>query len=602
MLTSEISPREAFTALSLAVLPILTYLGSIWNTAYYNNSLLLVAILLVSLLAFVTCLPGNLVPEKFYPLVIATVSICLLFHVLWMSPYLVGWDVNLEYFLFELVKSSGHWNVAYPLYYNSALSVTILPVLVQSILAADDTALFKTMYPLAFSLVPVILFLAYKNIVDSKRAFVSAIFLSSYTAYFTEVDFIGKQEIAEVIIALLILLTLSSGSKAKRLGRSLTMILLIVGLVISHYSSAYLYLSFLFLSWLVLAALKRRRVISPLFVTFFALLAFCWYIYTSGGAAFAGLVQFGYQVFSSMISDFFVPATRGGVVLQFFGIGVRPALVNRINLLVQYSIQGFIVVGVVGLWKRRKSVNGEFLSYAFISLSLLILSVVLPYFASGLNESRIYQFALIFLSPACVLGGESIFRTLFRAISTLRTRSWHVSLPNSNRSLTFTSCIIILFLLFNTGFINEISGAPPISFSLGFNRMRESNDQALVTFLYDAYFTEQDYRGARWMSIYMVHNQSVCGDYASRFYLLLSYGGIPLEKGGAAVPLLYPGLKPSCMYVYLSYKNVMKGFGSETQARYRISEVSALDNGRNRIYSNGGSVILVFECQSNECA
>lgn len=155
-------------------------------------------------------------PEKLYPLVIVTFSFCLLFHIQWMSPHLMGGDIHLEYFVFELTKSSGHWNVAIPLFYNSALSVTILPTIVQSVIAADDTALFKTMYPLSFSLVPLIMYLAYRYVTDSKRAFVSAVFLMSYTSYFFGVSFIAKQEIAEVILSLLILLILSTGQKVTR--------------------------------------------------------------------------------------------------------------------------------------------------------------------------------------------------------------------------------------------------------------------------------------------------------------------------------------------------------------------------------------------------
>ena len=591
-MTFETSPRDALVLLSLSMLPFLVYFGSIMNTAYNNNALLLLAVFLVAVLAFLVCIRDSLIPEKFYPFVIATISFCLIFHVLWISPYLVGYkDVHLEYFLFQLVGSTGRWNTDLPYFYNSALSITILPAMVQSLLALDGTALFKTMYPLTFTFVPVVLFLAYRKIVDGKRAFLSTVLFMSYTAYFTEVSFIGKQDIAELIVASLILLTYG-GPNIKRSGKSITIVILILGLVFAHYSSLYLYLAFVFLSFPLLAALKRKSAISPTFMTLSLVLALFWYIYTAGGAALAQLAQFGNRLYSSFISDFFQPAARGGVVLQFFGIGVRPALVNSINLMVQYSIQFFIIAGVLTLWKRRKSVNGEFLSYASIGLTLVVAGVVVPYFASSINMSRIYQFALIFLSPACVLGGEILFRTLSYATSTLRQRSWHVSLPSSNRSLTFVSCVIILFLLFNTGFINELSSASPTSFTLGMNRIRGSNDPGLVTYLYNVYLPEQDYTGARWFSNHMLQNQSVCGDYVSRFDILLAYARIPLEEQGAGVPLLYPGFTPNCFYIYLSYENVVRGIVTTTQFNYPFSDFTNIDYGRNRVYSNGATVIL----------
>jgi uncharacterized membrane protein len=562
-----------------------------------NNSLLLLAIFLVAILGFVTSLPRDLVPPKFHPLAIASISFCLLFHVQWMSPYLVGYgDDTAEYSLFEAVKSSGHWSLVFSNTYNSALSVTILPTMVQSILAVDDTTIFKTLYPLVFSFVPVVLYLAYKNVVDNKRAFVSSLFFASFTGYFLEVSFIGKQEIAEIILALLILLTFRRKAKAQRSGRAFAMMVLIAGVVFSHYALTYIYISFLLLSWLAMAALKKRSVIGLPFVALSTVLALGWYIFTAGGSAFIAIVQFGNSLVGSMMSAFFNTNSRGPTALKFFGVGVRASIVNAIDLLVQYSIQLFIIAGVIGLWKQRKMVNLEFVFYAFIAMFLLVISIVIPNFAPRLNLTRIYQIALIFLSPVCVLGGESLFRMLFHFLSPLTTRSWLPGLSNSDRNLTFAASIIILFLLFNTGFVNEIGGAAPSVFSLGFNRIREGNDPQLLEYLYSTYIPEQDFRSARWVYAYM-RSSSVCGDYASSGQALRAYSGIPLAKEIANVTFFYPGSTASCEYIYLRYENVVYGIGDSreddprSQPIWRMSEITGL-NDRNLIYSNGGSNVL----------
>lgn len=598
-MTFEASPRDALVLLSLSMLAFLVYFGSIMNTAYNNNSLLLLAVFIAAVLVFLVIVRDSLIPEKFYPFVIATISFCLVFQVLWISPYLIGYiDTHLEYFLFESVKSTGRWNIDLPYFYDSALSVTILPAMVQSLLGVDDTALFKTMYPLTIAFVPVVLFLAYRYIVDSKRAFLSSIVFMSYTAYFSEVSFIGKQDMAELIVASLILLTYG-GRTVRRSGRAATIMILMVGLVFAHYSSLYLYLGIVFSSFLFLAALKKKSVISPSFIAILLVFALCWYVFTARGTALTSLAQLGHLLYSSFFTDFFKTSTRGTVVLMFFGIGVASAIVNRIDLMVQYSIQFFILVGVLTLWKRRKSVNGEFLAYASISLILVVSGIVVPYFSSTLRESRIYQFSLIFLAPACVLGGEIIFSGLSCMTSKLRQRSWHVSLPNSERSMTFVLCVIILFLLFNTGFINEISGGPPTTVALGLNRMRESNEQRLAILLYGLYLPEQDYAGARWISSYVLQNQTVCGDNPSMTEALLAYARIPLVWNGvdAYVPPLLPGSSPGCRYVYLSYLNMVKGIVIDDYpyAIYPTSAFSSLDYERNRIYSDGAPVILALE-------
>jgi uncharacterized membrane protein len=296
-----------------------------------------------------------------------------------------------------------------------------------------------------------------------------------------------------------------------------------------------------------------------------------------------------------MATEFFNPASRGPVVLKFFGVGIRRSPVNTLNLMVQYAIQFFIIVGVVMLWKRRRSVSLEFLSYATIALLLLVASVALPNFASGLNLTRVYQIALIFVAPACVLGGEEVFRALSRGISILTSRSLHVRLPSGEKYLTLAASVVIIFLLFNTGFMNEIGGAPPSAFALGFNRIRASDDPNLLAYLYSAYTPEQDYTSAIWFSGHIAQNQSVCGDLTSRFQTLLAYSRLPLEQGGAAVPLLNPNTTVACVYVYLRYANVMGGVGDGFQEDvpvWAMSEVGRYVNGSNMIYTNGGSEIL----------
>lgn len=216
----------------------------------------------------------------------------------------------------------------------------------------------------------------------------------------------------------------------------------------------------------------------------------------------------------------------------------------------------------------------------------------MPYFQGGINFERIYHIALIFLSPACVLGAESTFRKLFRAFSILNFGHLRFKLKPSDRNLTFAASIIILFLLFNTGFVHEISGTSPISISLGFNRIRESNQTRLLTFLYTQYIPGEDYRSARWLSRAMVPNQSVCADYSSKSYVLLSFARIPLMQGD----VLGPGWSPSCAYISLSYVNNAKSVGTWGPSFYAqswpISEANYLVTGENKIYSNGASDIL----------
>jgi uncharacterized membrane protein len=132
---------------------------------------------------------------------------------------------------------------------------------------------------------------------------------------------------------------------------------------------------------------------------------------------------------------------------------------------------------------------------------------------------------------------------------------------------------------------------------LGFNRLKESNDQTDVTFLYTAYIPEQDFASEKWLSEDVALKQTVCADITYRAGVLLPYVGIALKPPvleNVGVPL-YPGSQASCTYVYLGYMNVVKGLGAAGAYAppYHMSEVTYQVDARNRIYSNGGSDILV---------
>ena len=579
--------------LALFLLPLLTLAGANTVISLQNNTLLLLALFLNGVLVLIICLPINLVSQRLYPIAIWVISFCLLFQILGTSPYLMGTDVNLEYFLFEGVKSSGHWYSGSAELYNGLLSVTVLPTIIQSVLAVDDTTVFKVAYPIVFSFAPVILYLAYRHVIGAKGAFLSAVLFMSYISYYQEVNFIERQMIAEVILASLILVTLSSSLRSKTIAT--LPIILIIGLVASHYSTMYVYVFISLVSWIVLRILKRRTVNTLPIIGLALVVAVGWYTYTASGVAFTRLLDVVAIVSQTFSSQFFSPQSRGTLVVKALGIGVNPTLMNRMFLYTDYLIQALIVVGAIKLWTERKNraIRGELLGYTCAGLCFLGLGILVPSLAAGLGSTRVYQLSLVFISPACVIGGEAIFTRLFRLFST-RHRS--VSQPRLNINLTLVSCIIVLFLLFNTGFMHQVSGDKPISPSLGYNQLRASNVTGLVTYFHSDYIQAQDVASSRWLSTYAADNLKTCGDIFSRWTVMNSYGGIP-QSQQPNTPLLYPGAYgPGCEYFYLSYMNVVNGIGVGPTGwlgqTWSTLEVSDLLVSRNTVYSNGGSNIL----------
>ena len=117
----------------------------------------------------------------------------------------------------------------------------------------------------------------------------------------------------------------------------------------------------------------------------------------------------------------------------------------------------FIVVGfVVTAVTRQRGINFD-LQYLLLScgaLGICIGGVTLPFFASALNTSRLYQISLILLAPFGIIGGIA-----------LTSRLRNLSDP-CNHSLHIVAIFLGIFLLFNCGWVYEVCQDESTSFAL----------------------------------------------------------------------------------------------------------------------------------------
>jgi uncharacterized membrane protein len=144
--------------------------------------------------------------------------------------------------------------------------------------------------------------------------------------------------------------------------------------------------------------------------------------------------------------------------------------------------------------------------------------------------------------------------------------------------------VLIGYFLTQSGFINCISGASTLSFSIDYSRIRSASS---ISF-YAVFVPEQDVFGAVWLSNNRGESSMIYADYRSADAVLTSYGLIPrqqissltdtttLEQGG---------------FVYLGQLNVVNGIIPTPTASFNTSEIYLLLNKSNLIYSNGNSEI-----------
>lgn len=153
---------------------------------------------------------------------------------------ITGHDIQTEYAYFSDVMAQGRWNpgAVHNAYY-ACLSVTLLPVAFAHLTAVSDVYIFKVVEPLLFAVTPVLLFRSVRNVASHKIAVLSAIFFIIFPTFSTDLTYMSRQEIAFILIGCTTLLVTEQDG-GRTLAKRCAFAALLVGVVLAHYSTAYI--------------------------------------------------------------------------------------------------------------------------------------------------------------------------------------------------------------------------------------------------------------------------------------------------------------------------------------------------------------------------
>jgi len=575
---SEPVEKSPFVLLFLC-LPILSIVGAMYVNAYGNNLLLLFTIISISVLLIVGVLSKKLLPSKLYPFAVLMIAIAVLYHASLISNYIVpfGSDVPGEYFLFKTTENNAHWSSTLPSLwgttlgsYNSMLSITILPTVYANILNIDSTWVFRMLYPLIFSLVPLGLYQIWQTYVGKKYAFISAFLFMAMFAFYTEMLGLNRQIIAELFFVLLLLVIVSK--KMKPVNKMICFMIFSFALVASHYALSAVFLFFISFTLVLLIALKRpsKNITVPM-VAFFFVVMFTWYIYTSGSATFDSFLAVGDYVYRQL-GDFLNPASRGQTVLTGLGMAESPSIWNTMSRIFAYLVQAFIVFGFVSLVTKRTRIRieKEYFIFSLTAMAFLAALILVPGLANTFNMTRFYHILLFFLAPLFVIGVVFIVKLLSK-----REKEFAVS--------ALVLIVLVPYFLFQTNFVYEVTGSDSWSIPLSGYRMNALR-------LYGSYGYTDAYSvyGAQWLSENAhVENSAFYADESARTYVLTVYGIIV----GGEYSLSNVTIVADNGFVYLSTLNVVYGVILSGQLSWNTRELSFIFDDLNLVYANGGSEV-----------
>ena len=598
-------------ALFLCMIPFLSIFGTYLVNFHYDNIILMFLIVIIALIALLIAF-DKFIPKNLYPLAVFVIAISLLFHRSLISMYIWGWDIHYELYLTNLVKINGIWDPTMYGTCNAMLSLVMLAPIYSIITDMSLTWVFKIIYPLLFALVPLGLYRVFQKQTTDKIAFLACFFFVSVSTFYGEMLSLARQQIAELFLVLLILLMVNK-SMAK-ITRSLLFIVFGISLVVSHYGLSYIYMFCLISAWLLLVLAdnpamqrlrdnfytkfsrykserfagnpnsfkKENRTISSTFVLLFIIFTLTWYMYLSSSSAFNTIVNIGDHIASSIFTDFLNPEAVQGLTLMT--AQPAPGLLHEVNRIIMYLNQIFIIIGCITLLLIYRAVKfeSEYAAFSMVNLAILFAAVSVPFFASSLNMTRVYQITLIFLAPFCVIGGITVFRVLSRVVRA----SWTEKKVRS--SLKVLSVYFVIFLLYSTGFVFQITEGQSGSISIG-------QDKPLV---FRMLIHEQDMTGAKWLSAHRDNSIVVYANVYTRADVTLwAYGFVPKEQVIRVIK--EPREIKDDSYVFLSYVNVVWdaiSFYPEGKAipcaLHNTTFFNRVHNHKNKIYDNGGNIYV----------
>ena len=252
------------------------YFLNVNNTQFF----IIFSILLIPLLLIFLIIHHNNSFNRIYPVVIYLISFSLLMLLSLRSNYIVGVDTHEEYYFFYTTFSQSIWIPNPSLLLSSALSISLLPAIFEKFLNIDPQLLYKILFPLIYSVTPLIIYVIAKKYVDELFALICSCFFM-FQQFFIQTTANSRTAIAVFFFALAVLVICNK--ELSNIKKYVLLLLFITGSVFSHYTSSLFFLviiSSVYFMDLVISKYKNRKedtIINLPLIIFFFTLTYFWY-------------------------------------------------------------------------------------------------------------------------------------------------------------------------------------------------------------------------------------------------------------------------------------------------------------------------------------
>lgn len=586
--SSFISIKNVFSpsVLFYFLIPFIAVFGTYMINFYRIHIVIVLLIFLISII-FILTIFDLFIPNDMYPFAVFLISISLLYQNSLISMHIWGWDIQGELCIANLVKLNSIWDPSMNYAMNGMLSVVMLAPIYSIFSDISLTWVFKIFYPILFSFVPFGLYRIFQKQSNEKIAFLSCFFFMSLNTFYYEMLILSRQQIAELFLVLLTLLMIDKD--IGRMNRSILFIIFGFSLAVSHYGLSYIYMFCLVAMWLILAisdtsqvqkvlnyflqfigkssrggSIIEDRTIGASFILMFITFSLTWYIYVSGSSAFEAIANIGNNIADHLSKDFLNPDAAQG--LKLVTAKSAPGFLHTINKFINYLNQFFILFGgLIILTKyRQRGFERENLAFIMINIGLCLAGLYVPFMASSLNMSRLYQITLIYLAPICLIGGIALLEIACKVIK----KSW--TDKNMAISVRLLSIYFAAFFLFQSGVVWDVTEVSPaqISFNSTFDFPR---------------FNDKEVTSAEWLIDKRGNKFTFADGYRS--LLLSSIDLYHLTSSFDKSSHIYLGT------FNIMSKTVKKSSFEQGTLNYFDVPYSSIIKDRDLVYANGGALV-----------
>jgi uncharacterized membrane protein len=485
------------------------------------------------------------------PAIIYIASFAMQAQTTMISNNLIGSDIHLEYFLANRVLENGFWEANYAgTTVNPALGVTILMPAYKILTGMPLVWCFKIIAPLIFAFLPVAMYRIFKQNFGRVIAVLSVIFFITMPMFTMDMVQLLRQQHSELFFVFVVLLLFDRDISL--LKRSILGALFSAGVITTHYGFAIGYIGYLLIGIIVIMVLskvfKHFTMRKLAFNGLMAILLLCsigiyaGYYNIVGQGEVIAMSSVPTDILTNTVNGagnpidknsksgdavsytdeleipefienhaFLNPFWREPLLKTAIGLDyTRASALGKVWRILQYIIELCLVVGAfVFVFKYRKKVKIEYVAFVITSICIILGMYVLHTYSYGMGATRVFQVALIFISPLIVIGLAHIFKFIF-----FRKTMTDVLLVASFLA------VVTPYYIFNSGMVYEMAkleqvGFVDVPYSIALSG--ERSDIATV-------FDDEDIEAADWLKTNITGDDVLYGDTHGARLLIQKFG------------------------------------------------------------------------------